>query len=187
MSDNLDYDLYQRILNKDPQAMEQLYERYEKLVFSFSYKIMNDASLAEEVVQEVFIKLWRSHSPYSADKGKFSSWLLTMVRNSAMDLIRKNKKNETYEYVENDSLQVAEETPDSIYEWKENRSFLLRAVKKLKADQQEMIHLFYFKGLTQREIADRTQLPLGTVKGRIRLALKHLRGNIDEEGGQGHE
>ncbi|TDL30687.1 sigma-70 family RNA polymerase sigma factor [Jeotgalibacillus sp. S-D1] len=183
MSEPHDIELYKRLVQQDKMALETLYNRYEKLIYSFSYRMTKDPKLAEEVVQEVFMKLWKTHAVYSEEKGKFSSWLLTMTRNMALDLIRKQSKRPTVEYEERDSLQEASETPEVMLEEKEQTRLVRRAVTKLKKDQQHIIELFYFQGLTHEKIADRTGLPLGTVKGRIRLALKHLKTHIHEEGG----
>ncbi len=77
-----DSQLYARIRTKDQAALEELYDRYERLVYSFAYRMTQNAQMAEDTVQEVFIKLWKEHAPYTEDKGKFSSWLLTMTRKS---------------------------------------------------------------------------------------------------------
>ncbi|WP_433747203.1 RNA polymerase sigma factor [Falsibacillus pallidus] len=187
MSDTKDIELYTRMRQKDKSALEALYDKYEKLLYSFAYKMTGSQQHAEDVIQEVFIKLWREHAPYTNEKGKFSSWLITMTRNTALDVLRKQKNNQSFEYIENDSLQVDETTPEDMAEWKEKRTVIRSAVKSLKDDQQKIIDLFYFKGRTHKEISDSTGLPLGTVKGRIRLALKHLRTIIEKEGGGSNE
>lgn len=184
MSDVRDIELYNRLVQRDKEALELLYDRYEKLVYSFSYRMTRDATLAEEVVQEVFIKLWNPHAPYTEDRGKFSSWLLTMTRNLSLDLIRKQSARPTVEFEERDSLTDPSETPEEWLETNEQNRFVRKAVRKLKKEQQYIIELFYFQGLTHEKIADQTGLPLGTVKGRIRLALKHLKAFIQEEGGK---
>ncbi|MCA1030813.1 sigma-70 family RNA polymerase sigma factor [Bacillus timonensis] len=174
--------LYNQVLAKDKKALEILYDRYEKLVYSFSFKMMGDAQLAEEVVQEVFIKLWRGIGSYEESKGKFSSWLLTITRHTAIDLIRKRKKEATVELEDRDSLVADEKLVEEQVEWKEEGNRLRRAVATLKKEQQSMINLFYFKGFTQQRISEECDIPLGTVKGRIRLALRHLRSYLDDEG-----
>ena len=185
MSEELkDIDLYEKILNqKDSSALHSLYQKYEKLIYSFSYKMTQDREIAEEVIQEVFLKLWKKHSPYDSTKGKFSSWLLTMTRNSCLDALRKRKKHESVEYIEKDSLEISHETPSDLLEWKEKGSAIRDCISLLKGDQQKIVELFYFKGLTQQSIADTSDLPLGTVKGRIRLALKHLHTCLKGKGG----
>jgi RNA polymerase sigma factor (sigma-70 family) len=183
-NDRHDIELYQQVLAKDSTALRQLYQQYEKLIYSFSYKMTGDREIAEEVIQEVFMKLWKKHSPYDHSKGKFSSWLLTMTRNTCLDAIRRRKKHESVEYIEKDSLQVTHETPADQLEWKEKGAAIRDCIQSLKDDQQNIVQLFYFKGLTQQSIADSTDIPLGTVKGRIRLALKHLHTCLKGKGGQ---
>jgi RNA polymerase sigma factor (sigma-70 family) len=179
-----DIDLYQMVLqNKDSSALRKLYQKYEKLIYSFSYKMTGDHEVAEEVIQEVFLKLWKKHAPYEESKGKFSSWLLTMTRNTSLDAIRKRRKYESIGYMEKDSLRVTYDTPENIMEWKEKGSIVRDCISQLKQDQQNIIHLFYYKGHTQQSISDSTGTPLGTVKGRIRLALKHLHQCLKGKGG----
>ncbi|MEK3855968.1 RNA polymerase sigma factor [Cytobacillus sp. FSL H8-0458] len=187
MSEIKDAELYRGILQKDSQALEKLYDRYEKLLYSFIYKMTQDPQLSEEIIQEVFMKLWRKHSSYSEDKGKFSSWLLTLTRNTALDVMRKQKPHESLEFKENDSISIDSKNPENIAEWKEQGNLVKRAVAKLKGDQQKMIDLFYYKGLTHQKISEQTELPLGTVKGRLRLALKHLRTHLEKEGGESND
>ncbi|MFD1019188.1 RNA polymerase sigma factor [Thalassobacillus hwangdonensis] len=181
-----DIELYHRIQQKDKQALEEIYTKYEKLLYSFAFKMCGDKELAEEMIQDVFMKLWTDKATYDESKGKFSSWLLTVARYTGIDLIRKRKNNHVTLEEEQDSLH--EETPSSedIVVWKEQRALVQKAVRSLSREQIQMVDLFYFKGHTQKEIADQCDLPLGTVKGRIRLALKHLKKeleNIKRKGG----
>jgi len=178
---SLDVDLYQCLIHKDQEAMEILYDRYEKLIYTFAFRLTKNHSVAEEVVQEVFFKIWNTHAAYDANKGKFSSWLLSISRNAAMDLIKKHSKNQHAEFEDRDSLIDSSQLPEEYAEENEQNSSINKAITRLKEDQQEMIQLFYFKGLSHEKIADRTGLPLGTVKSRIRLALKHLKGSLTLE------
>ncbi|WP_347860834.1 sigma-70 family RNA polymerase sigma factor [Salimicrobium sp. PL1-032A] len=181
-----DEELYRRILEKDKDALETLYDKYEKLLFSFSYKMTGNHGLSEEVVQDVFMKLWTQKGTYDESKGKFSSWLLTIARNAAIDLMRK-KKDTPYELEERDALQNEEPSIEEKYEWKEEATAVRKAMKVLKDEQQKVIRLFYFDAKSHREIAEELELPLGTVKGRIRMALKHLQTEMTErEGGEVH-
>jgi RNA polymerase sigma factor (sigma-70 family) len=176
-----DKELYVKVLEKDKSALEQLYIRYEKLLYSFSYRMTRDPAFAEEVTQEVFIKVWRGIGSYDDSKGKFSSWLLTIARNTAIDLIRKRKREDVLEFEDRDSLQSSDESVEDQVEWKEEGTLLRKAVSTLKEEQQKMINLFYFKGFTQQKISEECNIPLGTVKGRLRLALKHIKTYLDDE------
>lgn len=177
-----DYELYKRIQRSDKQALELLYERYEKLLFSFAFRMTGRRDLSEEIVQEVFIKLWTKPNLYSQSKGKFSSWLLTVTRNSSIDhMRRKNEQTEALE--ERDALRSEDPALEDLVEWKEEGKELRTAITQLAEEQQKIIELFYFKGLSQQMIADEQNIPLGTVKGRIRLALKHLKTYLHKEKG----
>ncbi|QHE53944.1 RNA polymerase sigma factor [Pontibacillus sp. HMF3514] len=185
MSDR-DLTLYQKVLDGDKQALEEIYDKYEKLLFSFAYKTCGQKEMAEEIIQEVFIKLWTQKATYDESKGKFSSWIMTITRYTSIDTVRK-KENHNYSLEEErDTLHQEEPSAEDLAEWREQGELIRRAMKKLSKEQGKIIKLFYFKGLTQQEIANKCNLSLGTVKGRIRLALKHLRkelSNNKEKGG----
>ncbi|MCA0985902.1 RNA polymerase sigma factor [Guptibacillus algicola] len=179
--------LYERVQAKDKEALELLYDRYEKLLYSFSYRIVKDKGLSEEVIQEVFIKLWKGRAKYTEEKGKFSSWILTMTRHTAIDILRKQSREPDFELDERDALHSDEASVEDQVEWKERGIVLRAAVSKLKEEQKRIIEMFYFKGMTHKKISQEIDLPLGTVKGRIRLALKHLKSNLAEKGGVSDE
>ncbi|HET7656727.1 MAG TPA: sigma-70 family RNA polymerase sigma factor [Bacillales bacterium] len=179
MGQMTDAELYSKVQSGDQNALELLYDKYEKLLYSFSYRMTKQQQSAEEVVQEVFIKVWKGQGDYDPEKGKFSSWLLTIARNASIDLMRKQKV-QTFELEERDSLVSEDPSTEDLVEWKETGSKLRKAVLKLGEEQRMIIESFYFKGNTQRFIAEQFDLPLGTVKGRIRLALKHLRETLNE-------
>lgn len=142
--------------------------------------MVKQGAIAEEIVQEVFMKIWTKKGLYKEDKGKLSSWILTVTRNTSIDTMRK-KKETTYTLEERDSLASDQAATEDIVEWKEEGEKLRLAVKTLKNEQQEIIELFYFNGLSQTKIAKKCDIPLGTVKGRIRLALKHLKQSLNKE------
>lgn len=188
MEKSSDAILYSQIRDGDKEALELLYDRYEKILFSFLYKMTGERDLAEEALQEVFIKLWRGIGDYDESKGKFASWLYRMAQNSAIDLIRKQKKPSVPldEVAEMASTQTGVE---ELAEWQDKKEQIQSAVSALSEEQQRIINLFYFKGHTHEAISELCGIPLGTVKSRIRLALKKLektlhamreRGAIDE-------
>lgn len=177
MEKSTDFMLYSRIQSKDKAALEQLYDRYEKILFSFLVKMTEDRDLAEEALQEVFIKLWRGKGEYDESKGKFTSWLFTMSRNVAVDLIRKRKKP-SVPLDEVGDLVDTSSTVEDLAEWQEKKEQIETAVQNLSVEQQKMIQLFYFKGYTHETISSLCDLPLGTVKSRIRLALKKLKTSL---------
>ncbi|MBY6037905.1 sigma-70 family RNA polymerase sigma factor [Fictibacillus nanhaiensis] len=177
-----DWELYLQVQEENKEALERLYDRYEKLLFSFSYKMVKQKEMAEEAVQDVFMKLWRKKGIYTEEKGKFSSWILTVTRNACIDLIRKQNKNEV-EILERDIDYERAESVEETVTWNEERTLLKEAVATLTEEQQDIVDLFYFRGYSQADIADKKNLPLGTVKGRVRLALKHLRKIYSDERG----
>lgn len=179
--------LYQKLRQKDQSSLESLYDRYEKLVYSFAYRMTGGTSLSEDIVQEVFMKLWYGKSEYDPGKGKFASWLLTVTRYTAIDYLRKAKKEDTLEMEERDSLQADEKLIEDEILWQEEKALIHRMINKLSEEQQKIIHLFYFKGLSQQQISDSCNIPLGTVKGRIRLALNHLKNQLEGERGLKYE
>lgn len=184
MEKKTDVELYNQILKKDKAALEQLYDKYEKLIFSFAFKMVHESTAAEEVVQEVMIKLWRgSGAGYTPEKGKFSSWLLTMTRNTAIDYLRKQKRRSEEEIHQEAELHDVQLSVNEQVEWKQSKERIKQAMSALKEEQQHVIDLFYFKGYSQKMISEKADIPLGTVKGRIRLALQHLRKELQEERG----
>ncbi|RKD73238.1 RNA polymerase sigma-70 factor (ECF subfamily) [Sinobaca qinghaiensis] len=184
MSTLTDAELYERIREQDKEALEILYTRYERLLYSFSYNMIKDKQAAEEVMQDVFFKLWRGKGAgtYTESRGKFSSWLLTITRNASIDHLRK-KKMEIYEWEERDSVHEQMPSVEEEIENKEERTELQAVIHKLPDEQQRMICLFYFQGMSQSQIAEACGIPLGTVKGRLRLALKKLKDMVAVERG----
>lgn len=129
------------------------------------------------------MKLWQGRASFQSGKGKFSSWILTIARNAAIDRIRKRKVTEV-EFTERDS-ETDPETVEETVVLKEDNIYIQEAVSGLPDDQQRVVQLFYFEGETQKRISDICQIPLGTVKGRLRLALKQLRKTLSRHNGRG--
>lgn len=181
---NRDIEHYQKMMEGDKQSLEAIYDKYEKLLYSFVIKLSSDQSLAEEVLQEVFIKLWTQKATYDETKGKFSSWIVTITRYTAIDIIRSKKKDNVSLEEETDIPEEQDESVEDLVEWKEKSSAIRKALNQLSNEQRKIVDLFYFKGCSQSKIAKECDLPLGTVKGRLRLALKHLKKHLSRaEGG----
>ncbi|MCK2156259.1 sigma-70 family RNA polymerase sigma factor [Exiguobacterium sp. 17-1] len=172
-----DESLYHEMRSGDEQALEVLYEKYERLLFSFAHRFTNNDRLSEEVIQEVWMKIWNGRVDFNTDKGKFSSWVLTITRNAALDCLRREKRQPTIEVEERDG-GYDEPVERTVIE-RETASEVRDAVSELKPDQQELIELVYFKGMTQQQISDQLHVPLGTVKTRIRSAIQALRKILD--------
>lgn len=168
-----DESLYHQMRGGDEVALETLYDKYERLLFSFAHRFTNNDRLSEEVIQEVWMKIWNGRVDFNTEKGKFSSWILTITRNAALDCLRREKRQPTIEIEERDG--GFDEPVERTVMQRETASEVREAVQELKPEQQELIELVYFNGLTQQQISDQLELPLGTVKTRIRSAIQALR------------
>jgi RNA polymerase sigma-70 factor, ECF subfamily len=159
-------------------ALSALYDRYSRTVFGVGVKLLGDRSLAEELVQEVFLKVWRSSHTFDSSRGSFSTWLYRVTRNLASDSYRKRTRRvnpvsdkDSYISATRDSSPGPQEiVDDSWLSWR-----ISRALEELDAPHREVIELAYYQGLSQREISRRTGVALGTVKTRTSRALKRLR------------
>ena len=162
------------------QALEQLYDRYSILVYSVALRILRDPVLAEDVTQEVFLRLWRRPQSYDPARGRFLSWLMSITRNRAIDELRRVTRRMR---VEDGSGNVTEsvqtldrlDDPELAATIGDERQAVRAAMAGLPPAQRRVIELAYFAGLTQTEIAELTGTPLGTVKTRVRLAMNKLR------------
>jgi RNA polymerase sigma-70 factor (ECF subfamily) len=160
-------------------ALEKLYERYKRYAYSLAYHILGDSFLAEDIVQEVFFTLWHKAPTYQESQGSVKSWLKAVVRNRAIDKVRASTQHDyqcaPLEDVNGESIASAE--PD-VWEqvWEsEQSSFIHKALRQLPLEQSQIIELSYFHGYTHSEIARQQQIPLGTVKGRVRLGLQKIK------------
>lgn len=166
----------------DSRAFRAFYDRHSTLAFSLAMRILHDRGLAADATQEAFLALWHGRAAYNPDKSTGKSWLLRMLQNRALDIWRREHKRQS-ELTGDDShlpVQVApEQTENQAIAGDESRR--IRALlNKLPPTQHQVIELSYFAGLTHTEIAERLGLPLGTTKGRIRLALTKLRDALND-------
>ncbi|WP_139997041.1 RNA polymerase sigma factor [Paenibacillus paridis] len=170
--------LIRKIANRDSAALEQLYDRYERQIYSFVYRIVKDAMAAEEVVQELFIRVWNSAERLDTGEaaGKISSWMFTIARNLSVDWIRKQGRK-PLEASEDGVLErvAASKSTEQEVEHKMLGEQMQEALCELNEEQKQVVDLIYFKGYTQQEVSLNQDIPLGTVKSRVRLALKQLR------------
>ncbi|MDQ6693815.1 MAG: sigma-70 family RNA polymerase sigma factor [Chloroflexota bacterium] len=175
------------VTNGNAEALEELYDRYVRQCFGLALRILGDSALAEEVVQEVFLKLWSRPDSYSAQRGKFVSWLLSLVHHRCIDELRKRSHTEVpLETSESTSVLDTVADPDlgpGEQVWVAEQQRVVReALGQLPANQRQVIELAYFGGLSQSQIAERLGQPLGTVKTRVRMGLQSLRGLIETGG-----
>jgi RNA polymerase sigma-70 factor (ECF subfamily) len=163
---------------RDPQAFAALYDRHARAAYSLAYRMMGEKQAAEDIVQDAFLKLWRAADSYRAERASVRTWLLSVVHNRAIDQLRSAaSRRRTQEKVEATAprSQPSEAFAES---WRNTQGEQVReALKTLPREQLKVLALVYFSGYTQVEIAELLGLPLGTVKGRMRLGLKKLRGS----------
>ncbi len=169
----------------DLEALEGLYDRYSTLVFSVSLRVLHDTQLAEDVVQEVVLRLWRQPSSYDPTRGRFISWLMSVTRNRSLDELRRVTRRLRSEDLEEEpgrELPAPEgvDDPQAGLLLAERRAAVRAAMTRLPPAQRRVIELAYFGGLTQVEIAQATGDPLGTVKTRVRLGMQKLRESLEE-------
>jgi len=168
--------ILRQIVARDPRSMELLYDRYGGIAYALAVRVLGDAGAAEDVVQEAFFNIWRQGTSYDTTRGTVRTWLLTVVHHRAIDRIR-SMRAKTRGDVAIDSmlsLQAKEDTWTTVSAGLE-RERVRAAVATLPPEQQQVVEMAYFAGLTQAEIAERVGIPLGTVKGRMRLAVAKLR------------
>ncbi|MGB8645205.1 MAG: sigma-70 family RNA polymerase sigma factor [Anaerolineae bacterium] len=163
-------------------ALNKLYDRYARLVFSVAHQIFHDRASAEEAVQEVFCKLWRHARDYQPERGKFSSWLIRMTQNECIDELRYRRVRPILEPIDDEAwLGVASDgNPNETLENICERARVSSALAKIPREQRTVIELSFYEGLSHPEIASRCGDPLGTVKTRLRLGLQKLRGLLAE-------
>ena len=175
-----DNELIQAVARRDSHALMQLYDRYNRLCFAVAYRIVNDPSQAEEVVQDAFLQVWNRATTFDlARGGNLRGWLLTIVHHRAIDFRRRNHDRQVGQTTLEDVEHLLS-TPDA---WQDVAATLTReqvraAIDTLPPEQRRVIRLAYFEGLSHGEIAERESAPLGTVKGRIRLGLKKLHAEL---------
>lgn len=166
----------------EASAIEWLYDRYARLAFGLAYHILKDASAAEDAVQDAFLSVWRNALRFDAGRGSLRAWLLAIVRNRAIDQLRGRAAAAP-------ALYGPDAAPDAEFmdAWEAmslelERKQVREALASLPPEQRQSLELAYFEGLSQSEIAGRLALPLGTVKGRIRLALEKVRSFLQARG-----
>jgi RNA polymerase sigma-70 factor (ECF subfamily) len=166
-----DHTLINRIQHRDQEAMIALYKRHAGLAFGVAYRVLGEQTAAEECVQDAFLKIWQSAAQFDGTRGSFIGWLVQIVRNTAIDTLRRQRRKaavDPFEGLENVLIEDNRHTQD-------RKDSLRRTLEDLPPDQQQVIELSYFGGLSQSEIAEKLEVPLGTVKTRARLAVQKLR------------
>jgi RNA polymerase sigma-70 factor (ECF subfamily) len=179
-----DADLASNVAAGSTGALEVLYDRYSRVVLSFATRMLGDRQSGEELLQEVFLKAWKQAHNYTAERGSFVTWLLSITHNMAIDEIRKRRRRPQRADSADPVLMLTNVTDDSLSveasaELSALRDVMQKAIATLPVAQSSAIELAYFRGLTQREIADELSEPLGTIKTRMRLGMRKLRDYLE--------
>ena len=169
---------------KDAEAFEVFYDRHGGASFSLAYRILGDRTAAEDCIQEAFISIWRSGGKFDSTRGSVRSWTLSIVRNRAIDALRSKAGKAPKLTFDDDAIlesRPAEERTEDEAMRHETATEVRGAISHLPGEQSKVIELAYFGGFSQSEISRMLGLPLGTVKGRMRLGLEKIRGELAEE------
>ena len=159
---------------REKVAVEALYDMYSASLFGVIVRIVNDEAIAEDILQDTFVKIWNSFSSYSTEKGRLFTWMVNIARNLAIDKIRsKDFKNQTKNQELENNVTFIDEQRNTVY--KPELLGVKDLVEQLKPEQKSILDLVYFKGYTHVEAADELGVPLGTIKTRLRLAIIQLR------------
>jgi RNA polymerase sigma-70 factor (ECF subfamily) len=176
--DPADGELMERLCERDPAALGSIYDRYSRMVYSLALRIAGHPAAAEEIVQDVFLKLWNSAASYRAERGPLGPWLCTLARNRALDHLRlkREKQRRREDSIEGDlRLSTSSPDPETLAQQSQRATRVRASLSELPAQQQRAIELAFFEGMTHSEIAAALAEPLGTIKSWIRSGLLRLR------------
>jgi RNA polymerase sigma-70 factor (ECF subfamily) len=163
--------LVARIRAGDQQAMSELYDRYSRVVYAVALRVLQDAAGAEDILQDVFLQLWRNPDAFDASRGNLAAWLAVIARHRSIDRLRKRRPEiDIEDCVIAGGPDLRDETERTLVVEK-----IRGALAEMNPDQRGLLELAFFQGLTHSEIAEKTGQPLGTIKTRIRSGLKYLR------------
>jgi RNA polymerase sigma factor (sigma-70 family) len=165
----------------EQSALAELYDRFGRPAYGLALRILRDESLAEDAVQEAFLTLWRTSARFVPERGKASTWILTLVHRRAVDLVRREERRRA-DALEQAPEQVSRDAVDEEAWLRLQRERVQDALRKLPDQQREAIELAYYGGFTQSELAERLGQPLGTIKSRMFMGLARLRELLGEPG-----
>lgn len=180
-----DEKLISLIAQLQTEALDQLYDRYNRPIFSLALMIVGDRATAEEITLDVFMRVWQKAGSYRVDRAKVSTWLTHIARHHAIDMLRRRavKPDQYALSLDEITLRVPfpAQDPGELAEQSLRRERIRAAIARLPADQKQAVTLAYFGGYTQTEIAAALKQPLGTIKTRVRLAMLNLRDFLRDE------
>jgi RNA polymerase sigma-70 factor, ECF subfamily len=178
-----DEDLISLVEAADAEAFATLYDRHSRAAFSLAYRMMGERQASEDLTQDAFLKVWRSAKSYRAERGSVRTWILSIVHNRGIDQIRSQaSRRRTQDKIEASAprSQPSEAFAETLRN--SQRDQVREALDTLPPEQLKILELAYFSGYTHMEISDLLRLPLGTVKGRMRLGLKKIRDYFESRG-----
>ncbi len=168
--------LIRQVANRDRDAFSQLYDRFSTLVFTLAMRMLKARADAEDLLQEVFVQIWRQAQSYNAERGSPEAWIINIARSRAIDKIRSIRRREkSFVLTDDPSRAESSDNVESSAAASEARLTMNSALANLPAPQRKVLELAYFDGLTQTEIAERLAEPLGTIKTRMRSGIQRLR------------
>jgi RNA polymerase sigma-70 factor (ECF subfamily) len=175
--------LVRRIGAGEPEALSELYDRYSGMLLALARRVLHDSSDAEEVLQEVFLQVWNQAGRYDPARSSVSTWLVLITRSRSIDRLRNRRVVDKAVTAAQHEKPVTHTSPEGMGDvlMLERRERLRTEMEALPAEQREVLELAFYRGLTQREIAETTGIPLGTVKTRTLLAMKKLRSALQSE------
>ncbi len=178
--------LLSAIARGDVLAMDSLYQRYSRILYSLAYRMVADHQIAEDLIQDAFLSVWRRSTSFSPQAGAARSWLISILHHRAIDYLRRVRRRSHIQEAPLDEIELDETTAVSdVWDeaWRSVQSSQVRAaLMQIPPEQRLVIELAYFQGWTHTEIAEGTLTPLGTVKARMRLGLNHLKRALLEQG-----
>ncbi len=177
-----DVELLRRVAAGDQDALITLYDKYGRLVYSLAYRMLQDHQLAEEITQDVFTRVWQAAASFDPKRSSFTTWLTSITRNRAIDVLRRRRVRGLTGAGEaelNTAITRADERLSP--EFHLEALAVREALEQLPPTQREVLELAYFQGMTQREIAEHLNIPLGTVKTRMRLGMIKLRDLLESK------
>ena len=174
--------LMDQLVRREAAALERLYDRHARAVYSLALRITQQGASAEEIVQDVFLLLWRNAHRYQASRGPLEPWLFTVARNRARDHMRlkREKQRRREDALDLQPLGVTAPNPEYIVDRRRSAERVRALMGSLSQQQRQAIELAFFEGMTHSEIAEALQEPLGTVKSWIRTGLLRLRETLEE-------
>jgi RNA polymerase sigma-70 factor (ECF subfamily) len=173
------------VVARDPDAFGVLYDRYAPLVYTTCLRVVGEPAMAEDLVQDIFVRLWQRPEAFIPARGRFVTWLLSITRNRAVDEVRSRNRRRMRELPEPKDAPFAPvataraDDPVSLAELREEQVAVRQALAQLPPEQRRVLELAFFGGYTHQEIATRLREPLGTVKTRIRLGMQKLRASLE--------